>query len=150
MTITDAFNTYNYALDLLYKEKYEVFTMSKDEEYILYIQKEDDITFAEEPLSLLAITYLRRTISIDKDRIDIFMNDYSALAIKDIIERNCKLSITSDYCPDWYDWIATKNSDMYIAQTPLRLLSLILIVDSYGIDWDRHKIPCYLNNIKDL
>ena len=95
MTITDAFNTYNYALDLLYKEKYEVFTMSKDEEYILYIQKEDDITFAEEPLSLLAITYLRRTISIDKDRIDIFMNDYSALAIKDIIERNCKLSITS-------------------------------------------------------
>ena len=39
---------------------------------------------------------------------------------------------------------------MYIAQTPLRLLSLILIVDSYGIDWDRHKIPCYLNNIKDL
>ena len=130
MTITDAFNTYNYALDLLYKEKYEVFTMSKDEEYILYIQKEDDITFAEEPLSLLAITYLRRTISIDKDRIDIFMNDYSALAIKDIIER--------------------KNSDMYIAQTPLRLLSLILIVDSYGIDWNRHKIPCYLNNIKDL
>ncbi|EKY11782.1 hypothetical protein HMPREF9075_00539 [Capnocytophaga sp. oral taxon 332 str. F0381] len=84
MTITDAFNTYNYALDLLYKEKYEVFTMSKDEEYILYIQKEDDITFAEEPLSLLAITYLRRTISIDKDRIDIFMNDYSALAIKDM------------------------------------------------------------------
>ena len=129
MTITDAFNTYNYALDLLYKEKYEIFTMSKDEEYILYIQKEDDITFAEEPLSLLAITYLRRTISIDKDRIDIFM---------------------SDYCPDWYDWIATKNSDMYIAQTPLRLLSLILIVDSYGIDWNRHKIPCYLNNIKDL
>ena len=150
MTITDAFNTYNYALDLLYKEKYEVFTMSKDEEYILYIQKEDDITFAEEPLSLLAITYLRRTISIDKDRIDIFINDYSALAIKDIIEWNCKLSITSEYCPDWYGWIATKNSDMYIAQTPLRLLSLILIVDSYGIDWNRHKIPCYLNNIKDL
>ena len=72
------------------------------------------------------------------------------VTIKDIIERNCKLSITSDYCPDWYDWIATKNSDMYIAQTPLRLLSLILIVDSYGIDWNRHKIPCYLNNIKDL
>ena len=43
MTITDAFNTYNYALDLLYKEKYEIFTMSKDEEYILYIQKEDEL-----------------------------------------------------------------------------------------------------------
>lgn len=39
MTITDAPNTYNNAIEILYQKGYEVFLLDKDEDYLIYMKK---------------------------------------------------------------------------------------------------------------
>ena len=48
MTITDAPNTYNNAIELLYQKGYEVFLLDKDEDYLI----------TQTPLRLLALLLL--------------------------------------------------------------------------------------------
>lgn len=69
MTITDAPNTYDNAIEILYQKGYEVFLLDKDEDYL-------------------------------------------------------------------------------IAQTPLRLLALLLLIDYYGWDWYKIPIPSHINELK--
>ena len=40
MTITDAPNTYNNAIEILYQKGYEVFLLDKDEDYLILYEKE--------------------------------------------------------------------------------------------------------------
>ena len=69
MTITDAPNTYNNAIEILYQKGYDVFLLDKDEDYL-------------------------------------------------------------------------------IAQTPLRLLALLLLIDYYGWDWSKIAVPSHTNELK--
>ena len=48
MTITDAPNTYNNAIEILYQKGYEVFLLDKDEDYLI----------TQTPLRLLALLLL--------------------------------------------------------------------------------------------
>jgi len=148
--IADAINTYNLAIEIILKNNYELFTKKKDEDYILYLKKNDFIEFSEEPLSLLSIMFIKENnIHINKDRINLFLHDYSSLAIKIILEKKYKLNISTKYTKKWYDWVATKKDDVFIAQSPLKLLGLILIIDFYGDDWYSVDIPFYLNEIEE-
>ena len=56
------------------------------------------------------------------------MDNFSALAIKEILSRKYSIKITDKHS-DWYDWIVKKKDEMYFAQTPLRLLALLLLID---------------------
>ena len=136
MTITDAPNTYNNAIEILYQKGYEVFLLDKDEDYLIYMKKNEEVTVANDPLSLLAISYLKEKGKIvDKCWEVKFMDNFSALAIKDILSRKYSIKITDKHS-DWYDWIVKKKDEMYFAQTPLRLLALLLlliITDGIGI-----------------
>ena len=69
MTITDAPNTYDNAIEILYQKGYEVFLLDKDEDYL-------------------------------------------------------------------------------IAQAPLRLLALLLLIDYYGWDWSKIAVPSHTNELK--
>ena len=136
MTITDAPNTYNNAIEILYQKGYEVFLLDKDEDYLIYMKKNEEVTVANDPLSLLAISYLKENEKIVDERWeDKFMDNFSALAIKEILSRKYSIKITDKHS-DWYDWIVKKKDEMYFAQTPLRLLALLLlliITDGIGI-----------------
>ena len=136
MTITDAPNTYNNAIEILYQKGYEVFLLDKDEDYLIYMKKNEEVTVANDPLSLLAISYLKENGKIvDESWEDKFMDNFSALAIKEILSRKYSIKITDKHS-DWYDWIVKKKDEMYFAQTPLRLLALLLlliITDGIGI-----------------
>ncbi|EPD27141.1 hypothetical protein SAMN05444420_11111 [Capnocytophaga granulosa] len=136
MTITDAPNTYNNAIEILYQKGYEVFLLDKDEDYLIYMKKNEEVTVANDPLSLLAISYLKEKGKIvDKCWEVKFMDNFSALAIKEILSRKYSIKITDKHS-DWYDWIVKKKDEMYFAQTPLRLLALLLlliITDGIGI-----------------
>jgi len=131
MTITDAPNTYNNAIEILYQKGYEVFLLDKDEDYLIYMKKNEEVTVANDPLSLLAISYLKENGKIvDESWEDKFMDNFSALAIKEILSRKYSIKITDKHS-DWYDWIVKKKDEMYFAQTPLRLLALLLLIDYY-------------------
>ena len=148
MTITDAPNTYNNAIEILYQKGYEVFLLDKDEDYLVYMKKNEEVTVANDPLSLLAISYLKENGKIvDKDWEDKFMDNFSSLAIKEILSRKYSIKITDKHS-DWYDWIVKKKDEMYFAQTPLRLLALLLLIDYYGRDWYKIAVPSHLNELK--
>ena len=148
MTITDAPNTYNNAIEILYQKGYEVFLLDKDEDYLIYMKKNEEVTVANDPLSLLAISYLKEKGKIvDKCWEVKFMDNFSALAIKEILSRKYSIKITDKHS-DWYDWIVKKKDEMYFAQTPLRLLALLLLIDHYGWDWYKIAIPSYVSELK--
>ena len=148
MTITDAPNTYNNAIEILYQKGYEVFLLDKDEDYLIYMKKNEEVTVANDPLSLLAISYLKENGKIlDECWEDKFMDNFSALAIKEILSRKYSIKITDKHS-DWYDWIVKKKDEMYFAQTPLRLLALLLLIDHYGWDWYKIAVPSHINELK--
>ena len=148
MTITDAPNTYNNAIEILYQKGYEVFLLDKDEDYLIYMKKNEEVTVANDPLSLLAISYLKENGKIvDESWEDKFMDNFSALAIKEILSRKSSIRITDKHS-DWYDWIVKKKDEMYFAQTPLRLLALLLLIDYYGWDWNKIAVPSHTNELK--
>ena len=148
MTITDAPNTYNNAIEILYQKGYEVFLLDKDEDYLIYMKKNEEVTVANDPLSLLAISYLKENGKIvDKDWEDKFMDNFSSLAIKEILSRKYSLKCT-DLLAAGSDWIVKKKDEMYFAQTPLRLLALLLLIDYYGRDWYKIAVPSHLNELK--
>lgn len=68
MTITDAPNTYNNAIEILYQKGYEVFLLDKDEDYLIYMKKNEEVTVANDPLSLLSISYLKENGKIVDER----------------------------------------------------------------------------------
>lgn len=39
--ITDAMNTYNKAIDMIYTKQYILYTLKDDEDYILYLEKKN-------------------------------------------------------------------------------------------------------------
>ena len=159
MTITDAPNTYNNAIEILYQKGYEVFLLDKDEDYLIYMKKNEEVTVANDPLSLLAISYAKEDDVlgtwlvkengkiVDESWEDKFMDNFSALAIKEILSRKYSIKITDKHS-DWYDWIVKKKDEMYFAQTPLRLLALLLLIDYYGWDWYKIAVPSHLNELK--
>jgi len=146
MIVSDALNTYNYAIDILKKKGYSIFLKDEDEDYILYLEK-GTVTFsAEEPLSLLSLVYLNENnLNIHEDRIDFFMDNNTSFSIKEISNKGYNLSIENN--SDWYNWIATNKELTYYASSPLKVLGLILIIEVFGLDWQNFDIPLYLNEL---
>lgn len=150
ISITDAINTYNLAIEIIYKKGYELFTQSSDKDFILYVKKDDFFEFAEEPLSLLSIIYIKENkMEIDDDRIDLLLNSYSSMAVDIILDKKYKVELSKKYSSKWHDWIASKKDITCIAKSPLRLLALILIINSYGNNWYSIDIPFCLNNLEE-
>ena len=56
--ITDAMNTYNSAIYMIYTKQYKLYTLKDDEDYIFYLEKENFKIAGNDPLSLLAISYI--------------------------------------------------------------------------------------------
>jgi len=151
MTITDAPNTYNNAIEILYQKGYEVFLLDKDEDYLIYMKKNEEVTVANDPLSLLAISYLKENGKIvDESWEDKFMDNFSALAIKEILIRKYSIKITDKHS-DWYDWIVKKKDEMSEKITTVKelLTEFVTInVEKFNEGYTENDIVPYLTDKK--
>lgn len=77
--ITDAMNTYNRAIDMIYTKQYKLYTLKDDEDYILYLEKNFKIA-GSDPLSLLAISYINDSdMQLPKEQHDLLVNQFDAI-----------------------------------------------------------------------
>lgn len=147
ITISDALNTHNYSIDILKKKGYSIFLKDEDEDYLLYLVKKEIKFQSEDPLSLLSLVYLTENkLLIDEDRIDRYMDNYSAYSIK-VMHNDKGFNIKILDNGDWYDWTASKGDRKFFASSPLKLLGLILMIEEFGENWQDIVVPLYLNEL---
>ena len=149
--ITDAMNTYNYAINVIYTKQYKLYTLKDDEDYILYLEKKDFIIAGNDPLSLLAISYINdNKRQLLEEQYDLLVNQFEAVAINIILQMKYNINVTSVYSSNGYDWVGKKKDEIYYAGSVLKLLGLILLVECYGRNWQSANIPLHLNDIPEF
>ena len=149
--ITDAMDTYNSAIYMIYTKQYKLYTLKDDEDYIFYLEKENFKIAGNDPLSLLAISYINENdMQLPKEQHDLLVNQFDAIAINFILQKKFRINVTSAYSSNGYDWVGKKKDQIYYAGSVLKLLGLILLVECFGRNWQSVNIPLYLNDIPEF
>ena len=105
-----------------------------DEDYIFYLERENFKIAGNDPLSLLAISYINDSdMQLPKEQHDLLVNQFDAIAINFILQKKFRINVTSAYSSNGYDWVGKKKDQIYYAGSVLKLLGLILLVECFGL-----------------
>lgn len=149
--ITDAMNTYNMAIDIIYTKQYKLYTLRDDENYILYLEKKAFKIAGNDPLSLLAISYINdNDMQLPEEQHDLLVNQFDAIALNFMLQNKFSINVTAAYSSNGYDWVGKKKDEVYYAGSVLKLLGLILLVEYFGRNWQSVNVPLHLNDIPDF
>lgn len=143
--ITDAANTYNIALHILILNDYKL-KIDDNEELNFIAEKNQNIFFSNDPLSLLALTIIS-DIEIEQYRRTNYIDDKILIATNYILSKQFSITLSNKYSDEWFDWIVKKDDNEFIGSTPLKIVALILIIEKYNTNWNSQNIPNYYKNL---
>ncbi len=142
MRITDAANTYNFAIHILINENCKVRLLDSDDE-IFVAENNNQIYKSDTPLSLLGLFFLKNT-NIECWNKSIHIADETLLSINYLTSMGFDINISNKYSENWFDFIVINNEIEIIGATPLNIIGLYLIYKEFGIHWSNSKIPNYM------
>ncbi len=143
MKITDAGNTYNYAIHILKTWGYQV--SYTDDDFFMSEVNEESFK-SEDPLSLLSMVYLKDEF-VEEWRRNIHIDNSTLLAFNHLILEGFAIEINNKYSEEWFNFVAKKEDLIMIAESSLSLLGLFLILKEFGYDWRNTEITNYCAKI---